>query len=535
MRRVLAIGLDGYEVSVERRLIEAGELPALARLRKESARYLLDHGPAQRTGLAWEHVSTGLSPEGACRWAAVHFDPATYEVWQEGTRLKPFAAKLKSRTVVFDAPYYDLKLAPKVRGLVGWGAHDPGVPMMSRPVELQSELEARYGIYPAKDWIYGLVWQSEHSTQKMGEALARATAVRARACRWLLGERLPDWDLALVVVSEPHSAIEGLWQGIDPGHPLHTLPSARSARDGLLAVYRAVDQLVADLAADFPDAVLVLFSMGGMGPNRSDLASMILLPELMFRNAFGTSLFQQPSDWSNDKAILMLGEQEDWARAINANLPAPLARSKPRQSNGNLIRRVTQRLNGTWESSYPRQKIDWIPATRYQSYWNSMPAFALPSYYDGRIRINLAKREKKGIVPLSQYEQLCNEIETVLQDCRDPITGEGVVDHIERVKDRDPTTLSATESDIVVVWKGMTRAFDHPKLGRVGPVPIRRPGGHTGRYGMAYIRDGRMEAGDKGIRSSFDVVPTLIEMLGESLPSGLSGTSMLNGNGRIGD
>ena len=68
-QRVLAIGLDGYEESLERRLIEAGELPALARLRERSARYLLDHGPAQRSGLAWEHVSTGLSPERAGRWA----------------------------------------------------------------------------------------------------------------------------------------------------------------------------------------------------------------------------------------------------------------------------------------------------------------------------------------------------------------------------------------------------------------------------------------------------------------------------------
>ena len=73
-QRVLAIGMDGYEESVERRLIEAGELPALARLRERSVRFLLDHGPAQRTGLAWEHVSTGLSPERAHRWAAVHFE-----------------------------------------------------------------------------------------------------------------------------------------------------------------------------------------------------------------------------------------------------------------------------------------------------------------------------------------------------------------------------------------------------------------------------------------------------------------------------
>ena len=44
-----------------------------------AARVLLDHGPAQRTGLAWEHVASGLSPEAARRWAAIEFDPTTYE------------------------------------------------------------------------------------------------------------------------------------------------------------------------------------------------------------------------------------------------------------------------------------------------------------------------------------------------------------------------------------------------------------------------------------------------------------------------
>ena len=67
-RRVLAIGLDGYEQSLGQRLIDAGELPHLAALRDRSARFLLDHGSAKRTGLAWEQCSTGKSPQDANRW-----------------------------------------------------------------------------------------------------------------------------------------------------------------------------------------------------------------------------------------------------------------------------------------------------------------------------------------------------------------------------------------------------------------------------------------------------------------------------------
>lgn len=534
-QRVLAIGLDGYEESLERLLIEAGELPALKRLRERSARYLLDHGPAQRSGLAWEHVSTGLSPERAGRWAALHFNPETYAVWQEGTRLRPFAAQLKSRTVVFDAPYFDLAQAPQARGVVGWGAHDPGIPPAARPDTLLPEFEARFGKYPAEQWIYGVVWPSAERAKEMGEALARAVVRRAQAARWLLGERLPEWDLALVVVSEPHSAIEALWHGVDPTHPLHLMPSAEPAREGLLAVYRAVDRLVGELADAFPDAALVVFSMGGMGANHSDTASMALLPELMYRRAFGRSLLRQPDAWADPAASPSLGERQDWSEAVRANFPvdapAPTHRfaARPFLSRlGGAARRRLFRPAEPAAESYLRRSVGWIPAMQYQPHWRTMHAFALPSYYDGRIRINLSEREAGGRVPASEYETQCDEIEATLRECRDPATGGEVVGQVERVEGRDPLTLGPTESDMVVVWKGTFCALEHPTLGRVGPIPFRRPGGHTGPYGLAYIGNAGVEAVDRGVRSAFDVVPTLFELLGEPLPGGLSGASLLS-------
>ena len=65
MTKVLAIGLDGFEESYGSQLLAEGVLPELAALREQGALVLLDHGPAQRTGLAWEHFWSGLSPEAA--------------------------------------------------------------------------------------------------------------------------------------------------------------------------------------------------------------------------------------------------------------------------------------------------------------------------------------------------------------------------------------------------------------------------------------------------------------------------------------
>jgi arylsulfatase A-like enzyme len=40
---------------------------------------------------------------------------------------------------------------------------------------------------------------------------------------------------------------------------------------------------------------------------------------------------------------------------------------------------------------------------------------------------------------------------------------------------------------------------------------------------MAYLKATGVKADDCGVRSSFDVVPTLIELLGEPVPPGVSG------------
>ena len=121
--------------------------------------------------------------------------------------------------------------------------------------------------------------------------------MRSEGAIWLLRDRLPDWDLGIVTVSEAHSSIEQMWHGIDPSHDLRDTPSAPVARDGLRAIYVSIDDLVGSLVQTFPDAEVVLFAMHGMGTNNADLASMVLLGELLFRKQFRRAYMRTPS-WS---------------------------------------------------------------------------------------------------------------------------------------------------------------------------------------------------------------------------------------------
>lgn len=542
-RRVMVIGLDGLEATLAERLMAAGEMPALAELRGRSARFRLDHGPAQRTGLAWEHVASGLSPEAGRRWAAVEFDPTTYTAWQEGARFTPWWAGLDRRVVVFDTPYVDLDRASNTRGLVGWGAHDPGITRAASPPELLPEFDSRFHGYPAPQWTYGLPFPSAARTQAMGEALSLALDLRSRAARWLATERLRDWDLFIAVAGEAHGAMEGLWHGIDPDHPHHGHPSAPAAGRALIEVHRALDRMVGELVSVAGDAAIVAFTMGGMGPNASDVPSMVLLPELLYRHAFGQPLMTLPAEWTAAPDSLPVLDGEDgWARASWAWVPEPMASPKPDSASGELLS-LARRLPGPVKTvlrgirsavkargnGVPRVRLglQWQPAWRYRPHWPQMPAFALPSFYDGRIRINLRGRERHGIVDPSQYEETCRGLEAMLRECRNPRTGEPVVDFFERASTRDPLGLTRSEADLLVIWRGVATALEHPRLGLVGPVPLRRTGGHTGPHGLAYLAEPGLEPGDRGVRSSFDVVPTVAKLLGADPPAHISGTSLL--------
>ena len=533
--KLLVIGLDGYEARIADTLMSRGRMPNLARLKSCSARVSLDHGKQKFSGLSWEHFATGMAPELSRRWSAVAFDPLTYRVLQKSTTLDPFLAHLSAKAVVFDAPYFDMAKATQVHGIVNWGTHDPGVAAMSRPLALADEIIAKFGPYPAADYIYGFTWPSVSRTQAAGDSLVAALDQRTEISRWLFCERMSEWDLALVVVSELHSVIEPMWHGFDPSHPLHDHKSAAPARVAVERVYEALDRLVGTLIDSLPDAAVIVFSMHGMGPNTADVPAMLLLPELLYRLEFGRALYEPRPHWSDvGDGVPILDETERWEDAVKSCFKAP------QRTRTATIRSLFGRVP-TWMSCMlsPRRgadrsddtrldlSLDWMPAAEYQPHWPRMRAFALPAFYDGRIRINLLGRERHGRVQLHHYEAICREIEDVLRACRDPRTGDPVVASIERCCPDNPQALDVSNGDLAVVWQGSPLGLLHKDFGLIGPAPIRRTGGHTGGHGVLYAKDCSLATGDHGVRSAFDVAPTIIELLGQARPTNLSGRSLL--------
>jgi predicted AlkP superfamily phosphohydrolase/phosphomutase len=519
-RRVLLLGLDGFDIDLAERFAQEGLLPNLERLRTQGSVFDLDPGRDKYSGLIWEHVSSGIRPTDGGRWSAVTFDKRTYQATQDYSRVRPFLADLAAKATVFDFPYLDLSLAPNVCGITSWGAHDPGVTPASRPDGLHQEIADVFGEYPAPEWIYGFCWPSAQKARAAGDALTRAVEARSRASRWLLQERLPDWDLGVVIVGECHSAIEPLWHGVDEDHPLHTLESAPYAAAALRKVYAAIDHLIGDLHQTFSDAILVLVAMHGMGPNDADVPAMVLLPELLYRLAFGSPYMRQvefPQMLSDGTPVL--AEADNWIEALYRVVP------HFKRLDQRVVRRI-KRMATAKNRTETGADLNWMPAARYSRFWSKMPAFALPSYYDGRVRLNVVGREKRGTVSAVEYAHVCSQIINLVGQCRNLLNGKRIASEIYCPK-QNPHEVGPSEADIYIVWEGAPLGLSHPRFGRIGPVPYLRTGGHTGKRGFLTIVGSDIPVAVHGLVSSFDVVPTMIELLGEPRLPTVSGRSLV--------
>ena len=534
LQRLLIIGLDGYDPEFAELLISRGQLPAIKRLMRTSALVPLEHGAARRTGLAWEHFATGLTPADANRYSAVDFNPQTYACSQRGTNLPPFITHLDTHlddngVVVFDAPYFNLSAVKNANGLVAWGAHDPGVAPYSQPRSLGREIRQRFGNYPAKRWIYGHTWPDEQQTIEMGHALTTAVHKRGEITDWLLRERFPDWRLGITVISELHSATEALWHGVDDTHPLASQPSSASARTAMHSVYEAVDAFIGNIQSQWPDIDILAFTPHGMGRNESDLTSMALLPELMYRRTFGTPLL---TGGERDAGSVVLPEAptEAWPNSVRRLMPQGNTEQNPgKQPRGSVRRQWRKRLRTLKQSLIPsvaQSSLGWMPANWYAPYWRNMDVFALPSFYDGQLRVNLEGREASGRVALHEYDDTVKRVIAELDACRDSLSGQPIVKEFVH-NPHPPLDLGATEADLIIVWNNSVDAFTHPQHGELGPLPFRRPGGHTGGLGVALITGSTITPGKKEVQSAFDVVPTILDWLGRPTTPHVSGQSFL--------
>lgn len=560
MGRVAAIAIDAAEWWFVERLLGEGRLPNLAALRARGAECRLVGAPAYTSDQAWAQFLSGRDAAANRHWGLVRFDPATYEVSQTGSlRRPPFYARAdETPTIAFDMPHS--ALAEDVTGLqvTAWGTHGPQHPRGSRPQGLLTEIDQRFGVHPGFETDFDTGWYHEGYIDALSERLLVGADRRIQIVRWLQ-ERFPGWELTVTCMSEFHSAGHHFWHGVEPSHPLAGTPTAAVARERMVEIMVAVDTAIGELVASLPaDTTVCVFALHGMGP-AEDVLTLLALPELLHRLELGGRLLRHPDpeQWQRDGCPpLVTSSEEAWAvmkelrdafvdtpkhrlREVLRRVLPPAAFAAVRRLAGQPPARHITELGHDYEPETDlsldeiaaiSKSLDWQPPAWYRANWPRMRAFALPSFDNGHIRINLEGRERDGRVPLRDYERTCDELIDELRACRNVRTGEPVVEDVVRVRADDPLAPDGPDADLVVRWTGAADAIAHPRAGIVGPYPYLRTGQHT-RNGFAFIAGPGIEPGDLGEHDALDLTPTIVELLGATPDPDLPGRSLLPGLG----
>ena len=492
------IGLDAADLLLVDRWIADGSLANLAELKRTGSHGRLETSARYLAGSPWPTFYTGRPPSHHGIYADFQWRHETMAYARPGAdwlEARPFWRFLDADRPVF---VYDVPMILSCEPfpgteISGWASHDKLGPMASHPPELLDEMRREFGEWSISPEPYG--------PSRIGELLAlrqellENTTRSSRLIRRMLDR---PWKLAIVVFGALHRGGHRLWDRSSVRGSVSTAEGElfdRALRD----LYMECDRAVGELAATAPDALVIVFSLHGMGPNssRADLFDDML------------------------HAILHPGEPTP----RNTGLVRRFGELLPLDTRRFLTARVPRRMQNRLISLWAAGGTDW---TRTEG-------FPLRADLQGYVRINLEGRERDGVVPSGQpYFELCDRIAEGLLTFRDGTTGEPVVESVQRI-DRTLPDGPALDRlpDLVVHWPdtpaGTHESVESSRFGIVRrATPGRIPNGRSGNHrpeGFFIAAGGNVPrmTGSELRADILDLAPTVLSLLEEPVPAGFDG------------
>lgn len=545
--KVIAIGLDAADPELLETWMRKGHLPNLERLRDQGTYGRLNTYDWYRAETPWTTFLTGVAPNQTGYWSPIKYRPEESKIEMvhafDFAEFPPFYAYVpEKRVTIFDMPQAPLLENLQGEQVLAWGTHSGQTESVSVPPELWQELVDEHGPHPLLN-DDGASCYSLSSLQDLFDRMKLGIQRRTDIFVDLIQSRPSDFFLT--IFGEAHVAGHYFWHLGQP-HPLGAALKKRGAPDLLLQSFQAIDDAIGKITAAAPeDATIVVFSAHGMGSNVMDLPSVVFLPELMFRWNFPGNRAIAPGEAGEPvPPMVSVDEMENdyfsqvvwrntaegsWLRT-NAKryLPKPIFRRlqrflpQPPTERPDIENPEALRERG---EAQPFQASTW-----FSSYWPQMKAFALPSFSEGYVRINVAGRDRHGIVQPEDYDRVCEEIIETLHELTDARTGKPMVERVVKTRNNlAEETPKSPDADLVVIWQEDTAAdtVDSPTLGRIGPLPFLRTGSHRAAgFFLAHRRGATFSLKEEG--HAIDLAPTLLALLGAVPPPQMQGSSLLN-------
>ena len=456
-RRLLMVVLDAAEPARIESLLNDGRLPVLAELRNSGGYRRVDSTTDWWVASPWPSFYTGSPPGQHGFYYYLWWDPQTLTSSRPDRRrfdAVPFwrsSLPQDARSIIIDGSEMHAPQSGDNIEMSGWRTHDILSDPWIYPTSLGEEL-ARKGQRPTpliesyaplrRDDIRKAQADSNEATESVGQ-LAQ-----------LLLTREP-WDFALVNLTAPHMAGHQLWA------PTSLSPAAEAGcdalqQDALDDIYIKCDRVLGDiLEAGHKAKNVIVCSLHGMEHNRNR-----------------GNVLQEMLD-------IILGEQRSTMHG-DTGLVGRVRKLLPES----VRHAIKSRLPMSWQDSLTGY---W----RTGGYdWASTRAFSFVPDLQGYVRINLAGREKHGIVSDDQYADVCRTVSDGVMQFFDAGDGERLVDEVRTLDSFDPRDeMRAYMPDIAINW-ATSPAAKHSRIEGPGGTSIDWPlsgknsdgrsGNHTG-------------------------------------------------------
>lgn len=511
---IAIVGLDGATWDLAGPFMEAGDMPALARLVRHGASGVLRSTVPPVTFPAWSSFMTGANPGKHGIFDFSRRLPGTYEIAFVTSRDRrlPTMWRLLSdagrKVAVLGVP---TTYPPEpVNGVMVGGFDSPVATGIDgsfvHPRAFYDEMRAAVGPYTITDFQELRIGPGWHDAA-LPKILAAVDRKRDLA-RWVLGRE--RWDVMMVLFGEADTASHHFWMFADPGSPRFDARRAVRFRGALRDVYRRLDDALGSIVAALPaDATVVVASDHGFG-------------------GAGTTVLHL-NRWLADAGFLHL------RRGAGA-LPARIVRRARRLALLGLPRGVQERVVRRGGRQLARRLEGW---SRFGAIDMARTvAFSEELNYAPSIWLNVRGRDPLGTVePGTEYDALVERIRVRLREWRHPATGATIVRAVHRRDEIYAGPYVEGAPDLVMelaLEDGYsfvclpTRADDPAAIRALRPdeYVAGKGGGMNGSHRAA----GLWAAAGPGIASAThaeaaitDVAPSVLHLAGVAVPGWMDG------------
>jgi len=475
MNPLLVLGLDGatFDIIDPHR----DKLPTLSNLIETGYATDLESTQPAITSVAWPAFVTGQNPARFGLFDFLQCDPSSLDFSLNDVRKREF-------DFFWDYQDADIGIAsvPMVpyRGVDGFFIQGSlariNADRVTKPPSLDNQLPEAYD---------NRIDLSTDTDQMVADTFERIEA-REQVFEKLVTDF--DLDIYFLMFSIIDLVQHHFWAYQDESHPAYE-PSEYA--DVIPRVYERVDETIGRLLSHFDDPNVVIASDHGFGPKRVTV---------------------------NLNALLAAEGYLEYSDNVETSLANRIWSVKSLIKEPPLYRFVPEFVKSTVKSSLPSHNdindiVDWSGTKAY--------SFGA----GGNVSINLAGREKEGVVPSRSYESVRNEIINFLKSVEDPETGERIIEsaqpreaiyngpYLERAPDIVLRPRSGYHLNALLGRTPFTR--------QTQPMPnsgMHMPSGIVIANGPDFVSGVR---GDK--RSIVDVAPTLAHLVGGQVPTKMDG------------